>query len=405
MKSLSTAGLCTKFCVLGCLALVVSTTWLQAAYSWGDFQFGGFASQGYLVNTGRNDYLGDTSSGTFDFREYALNASWAKSKWRVGAQIFGQKLGQYGNDELRLDWASIDYQAAQWFGLRVGRVKLPRGLYNEALDVDSVRPFILLPQSIYDNRIRDFNASFDGGMIYGNIGLRRFGSLDYTVYYGDTPISTDSGASDFFNTDSPFRNVDIGIDSLIGGTLFWNPPVPGLRMGYSHTTYNDLLVLRHIVIPARHVDAISPNRAKTYNHDQLSIEYIWGDWTFATEAARATAFRTVIADGSLYFKYKSELFYVSAARRINSWLELGTYYNMSREHFDNHTNVPLPPLLEQEDYDLSARFDLNDHVIFKVEGHYMNGAGKIYDTASHPNPLSKRDTSWTMFAAKMTVSF
>ena len=46
--------------------------------------------------------------------------------------------------------------------MRAGRVKMPRGLYNEALDVDAVRPFVLLPQSVYDNRLRDFNASFEG---------------------------------------------------------------------------------------------------------------------------------------------------------------------------------------------------------------------------------------------------
>lgn len=51
----------------------------------GDIQFGGFASQGYLVNTGHNDYLGETSKGTFDFREYAGNVSYSTGAWRFGA--------------------------------------------------------------------------------------------------------------------------------------------------------------------------------------------------------------------------------------------------------------------------------------------------------------------------------
>jgi hypothetical protein len=85
-------------------------------------QFGGFASQGFLVNTGHNDYLGKTSDGTADFREYAVNASYAIGQFRFGMQVFGQKLGEYGDDKLEIDWATADYQPAQWFGLRAGRV-------------------------------------------------------------------------------------------------------------------------------------------------------------------------------------------------------------------------------------------------------------------------------------------
>ena len=394
---------------LACLALATgSATLSSAAVTWHDAQFGGFISQGVLKSSA-NDYLGKTSDGTFDFREYALNASYAKGAWRIGAQAFGQKLGDYGNDKIKLDWAMIDYQPFQWLGFRAGRVKLPRGLYNEALDLDSVRPFILLPQSIYDNRLRDFNASFDGAMAYGNISMKSVGSLDYRIYYGDTPMSVKSGASDFFNTDAPFQNTYIGIDSLMGGTLFWNTPIDGLRVGYSNTTYKNLDVGRQVIIPAAHIDRLGYKNSEQYKHHQLSAEYIFGNWTFAAEAAREYTHYKIGTPGleytGLHVDYKSELYYVSAARRINSWLELGTYYSVSREHFAHNTAAVIPPLLAQKDYALSARFDLSDHVTFKLEGHYMDGAGKVFNTPAHPIALSSLDTSWTMFAAKITFSF
>ena len=165
-----------------------------------------FASQGYIWNTGDNDYLGgDSSAGTYDFRDYAVNFSMAKGKWRVGAQFYGQKLGPYGDDKMTLDWGSVDYQATQWFGARAGRVKMPRGLYNEALDLDFTRPFVFLPQSVYDARLRDFQASFDGGMIYGNVNLKKAGSLAC----GDVP-----------NADNPagannYHLCDPKVDSLL----------------------------------------------------------------------------------------------------------------------------------------------------------------------------------------------
>ncbi|HVS53501.1 MAG TPA: hypothetical protein VHD62_14195 [Opitutaceae bacterium] len=367
-------------------------------------QIGGFASQGYLKSSA-NDYLGETSKGTFDFREYALNASWSTGKWRVGAQAFGEKLGSYGNDEVKLDWAMVDYQAAQWFGVRAGRVKLPRGLYNEALDLDSVRPFVLLPQSLYDNRLRDFIASFDGGMAYGNIDLKRFGSVDYKVYYGDTPMKPNTGASDYFNTDSPFKIIAIGVKSLAGGTLFWDTPINGLRMGYSHTTYTKLATVMHVLIPYAHVDSTSPKHTNAFNHDEFSVEFVRGDWTFATEAAHDVALYLVNVAGNLWLSDKTDLFYVSAARRINRWLELGSYYSISREHYVHNTNAIIPPLLKQGDYALSARFDLSDHLIFKIEGHYLDGAGKIFDTNSQPNPFALRASHWSMIAIKTTYSF
>jgi len=394
------------------LAALAFATPASAAYAWHDFQFGGFASQGYLLSSD-NDYLGNTSEGTADFREYAVNASWAKGKWRLGAQVFGEKLGYYGDDKLKLDWASVDFQATQWLGFRAGRVKLPRGLYNEALDLDAVRPFVLLPQSIYDNRLRDFNASFDGALAYGNIGLKQLGSVDYTVYYGDTPISVKSGASDFFNTDAPFPNTGLNLESMIGGTGFWNTPLNGLRVGYSYSTFKHFTADRDLVLPGMPPGFSVPVQkfAKHYDHHQLSVEYTVGDWTFAAEAARETSVWHIhwptAPEMNLFYwiNYKADLGYVSAARRINRWLELGTYYSVSREHYENHTDVPLPPLLKQNDFALSARFDVNDHMILKLEGHALDGTGKIFDTPTHPNPPTALKTSWTMVAAKMTVYF
>ena len=387
--------------------------WKQTTTS---VQFGGFVSQGFLANTGHNDYLGDTSKGTADFREYGVNASYAIGKWRFGLQVFGQKLGEYGEDKLGIDWATVDYQPAQWFGVRAGRVKMPRGLYNEALDLDSVRPFVLLPQSVYDARLRDFNAAFNGAMIFGNVSLKQFGSLDYRLFYGDIPIAIDSGANDYFNNDAPGVCLDIKMDSVRGGSLFWNTPLSGLRVGYSYSSFENLGSLRRTSLPlapppAPEVTLTGTKATDSYHRHLLSIEYTKGDWVFAAEVGREQAIYNVYVSGVhfLDLDFKSDYFYVSAARRITPWLELGAYYSYSRDTEPivgiNPLTVPGPPPLEQGDFALSARFDINDHLIFKVEGHYMNGSGKIFDTLGHRQPDADRDESWFLFGAKVTYSF
>lgn len=387
-------------------ALAVSSV-TASDLSWKNIQFGGFASQGYLYSTG-NDYLGDTSDGTFDFREYAVNSSWSSGKFRIGAQLFGQKLGVYGNDKVKLDWASVDYQAKQWFGVRAGRVKMPRGLYNESLDIDSVRPFVLLPQSVYDNRLRDFNASFDGAMTYGNIELSRYGSLDYRAFYGRMPIELKSGATDYFNNNLKATNLAFKMSSVRGGTVFWNTPVAGLRTGYSYSAFDKLTSERLIGTTSEYTKS-----AKTYERQLVSAEYTTGNWTFATEGGTEHALYDVslrsLTTGVLTpiaVTFRSQYFYVSGARRMNKWLELGTYFSSSR---DKQTSLfgsaTVYPILRQRDYAFSARFDLSEHLLFKVEDHYMDGAGKIFDTPTKSQPVATRDRYWNMVTAKITYTF
>lgn len=379
-------------------AAALSLASAGAAYTWKDIQFGGFASQGYMINTGGNDYLGETSEGTADFREYAVNASYAKGKWRVGAQIFGQKLGAYGEDKIKLDWATIDYQPAQWLGLRIGRVKMPRGLYNEALDLDSIRPFVLLPQGVYDARLRDFNAAFNGGMIFGNVGLRKLGSVDYRAFYGKIPMSLGSGASDYLNTGLAAQNLGIGMDHTLGGSVFWNTPVSGLRVGYSYSEFNNLSTQRRATFGAS--SFTYTKSANDYERHLVSAEYSRGNWLFAAEAGREDGNFLLVGFGpNSYRPAKIEYAYVSAARRLNDRIELGTYFSYSQDR--QSTN----PLLRQADYALSAKYDVNEHLIVKLEVHHMNGSGKIFDTAANPQPVAGRDNSWQLLAIKTTYSF
>ncbi len=388
------------------LIAAAATTLTHGAVSWQDIQVGGFVSQGYLVNTGDNDYFGESSEGTFDFREYAVNASYATGSFRVGAQAFGQKLGDYGDDRIILDWATIDWQPQQWFGIRAGRVKSPRGLYNEALDVDAIRPYVLLPQSVYDARLRDFNASFDGAMVFGNVGLGDSGSLDYKVFYGDVPMKVRSGANDYFNNDAPFPNVAIGMESAIGGTLFWNTPIAGLRVGYSYSSFKDFGADRLIAVPG--FTAVLYRDTDQYDRHMLSAEYMTGDWTFAVEAGNDTAdyaIGTVGFPSTQSIDTTLDFGYIAASRRWGEKWEFGGYYSYSEE-----TQTPIGfdfylPVLTQHDYAVSAKYAFNYNWLVKAEVHYLDGAGKIFTTPTKPQPYDDRDKSWVLFAFKTTYSF
>ncbi|MDR3457679.1 MAG: hypothetical protein P4N60_09550 [Verrucomicrobiae bacterium] len=364
----------------------------------------GFASQGYIYNSGHNNYLGGYSSdGSPDFREYGINASVAYNKWRVGAQFFGQKLGPYGDDQIKLDWGNVDYQATQWFGVRAGRVKTPRGLYNETLDLDSTRTFALLPQSVYDARLRDFNSSFDGGMIYGNIEMKKLGSLDYRAYVGSISLSPLSGASDYFNNDIPYPNTKIGMDATYGGSLFWNTPVQGLKVGYSVQMFNNFNALR----------TVSPTSSlwrgtSLYLRQTISAEYTRDKWVFAAEAGRDSANYWVQGFGNDFQNYDSYYGYVSATRQITDKFSLGTYFSYSDQMEKCPPYAPFNTDDRQGDLALAGCYNFTSYLLAKLEIHYMNGSGMLFNTptgATANQPRNTRDNSWAMIVAKVTLSF
>ncbi|MCP4404356.1 MAG: hypothetical protein GY801_44530 [bacterium] len=99
----------------------------------------GFASTGY-IKTDQNNYLVLSEDGSFEFNEAGLNVTTSLSEnIRVGMQLFSRDLGDVGNNNIELDWAFLDYQRNEALGLRLGRIKIPMGLYNDTRDDDMLR--------------------------------------------------------------------------------------------------------------------------------------------------------------------------------------------------------------------------------------------------------------------------
>jgi hypothetical protein len=394
---------------MACLALATcSATLASAAVTWHDVQFGGFLSQGYLQST-NNNYPVDTKDGTFDFREYAVNASTTfGTHLRVGAQVFGQKLGKYGDDKPILDWAVIDYNFCPEIGVQVGRLKYPRGLYSDVLDVDMVRPFIFLPQSNYDSRLRDFQASFDGALIYGSVSAGK-SSFDYKVFYGDIPMKTDSGAADFFNTSSLFKNPpgvqSIGTDSVRGAALNWNTPVSGLRIGLNYSYLTNLSVSG----PFAQMPSLVTNMNLTkFEYQGVSAEYTRGPWTFAGEYLLNTIDTLLTLPPALHqpvrsAKAGSRAYYLSVARRLGTKFEVGTYFCKLTNNYPSV--VTASNINERKDWAVAVRYDFNEHLLFKLEAHAISGTKDVFNVPGISNPSSSLSNSMMLFAAKTTLSF
>lgn len=399
----------SKLVFLSCLlaSTFASTGSLHASTEIGSgaVAIGGFFSQGYLYSS-NNNYPTADKGGTWDFREMAVNASTTLgAHTRVGAQVFAQRLGALGGDHAILDWAVLDYNVRQEFGVRVGRVKYPKGLYGEALDLDIVRPFAFLPTTVYNPVLRDFAASFDGAMFYGTIDAGR-SSFDYKAFTGDIPITAEKGVAEFYNGSGLYSSAGaktLGMDRVSGGQLNWNTPVSGLKFGFSYSAYTNLQTDgAFVAAPQFNLHS----NLKNFAWHTYSAEYVVRNWTFATEWQRSAgglviSAPPVMADSPSLVGW--DAWYVSAARRLGAKWEVGTYFAAIRSRFPS--SAGSLPGNQRADKAVSLRYDINEHVLVKIEAQFQDGTYQMFNTARIPNPSATRKDTNTLIAAKTTLSF
>lgn len=372
-----------------------------------NIHIGGFVSQGYLQTDGTN-YPFEADGGSFDLREIGLNVSTTfGSHLRVGAQVFAQRFGPYGEDEPILDWAVADYNFNQAFGVRAGRIKYPKGLYGEVLDLDALRPFVLLPLPMYNPIVRDFASSFDGAMFYGNVGLGGAGSVDYKLFYGDIGMDPDQGVADFFLTTSIFdKNAGLsrlGMDSVWGAAFDWAPGISGLKLHASYSRFSDLegagnLGGLPVPIPVELL-------LSEYNYLTLGTEYLVGDWTFAAEWQHQTgdaAVSTPVAPTSSS-TVDRHAYYVMASRRLGERWELGSTFAV-----DYNANAAAGTPSErkrQTDFALAARFNITENLLVKAEWHAIDGVLGVFNTPRVGNPPATLQGNSQFWALKSTFTF
>ena len=198
-------------------------------------------------------------------------------------------------------------------------------------------------------------------------------------------------ASDpLFQTET--QRVDVADDTYLLA-LTWNTPLEGVKLvgniignyTWSHYTANGAIDFES-------------------NPFTLSAEYIYGGLTVAAEYVQYEL--DIRIGGQQITNPTAEHYYGMLNYRFTDWFELGSYYSVSYPNKDDKEGkmyelLGLPAAKAWlKDLALTARFDINEHWLFKLEGHFMNGLdGVTGDMGEDP------DENWFLFAAKSTFSF
>ncbi|MEM6796520.1 MAG: hypothetical protein AAF725_21285, partial [Acidobacteriota bacterium] len=189
LASISMAALLAA-CLLVPSAVADENTWKDK------FEFHGFLTQAYAtadfsgpVPTPAEIILGIPEDGTTSYRFLALQFRYQiSSKDLVVVQLSSRSLGNSPigdiEDEIELDWAFYERRLADDTALKVGRIQIPLGIFNETRDVGTVLPFYRPPFSFY--REGSFTSeTVDGLLLHHTFLSATDFPIDVDAYYGE----------------------------------------------------------------------------------------------------------------------------------------------------------------------------------------------------------------------------
>jgi hypothetical protein len=184
--------------------------------------FHGYLSQAYAASDGLQ-IVGITKDGTADYRSAAVQIRADLSDQDAFiVQLSHERLGASPinafRQDVEVDWLFYEHQFGD-SAVKVGRVQIPFGIYNEVRDVGVLLPFFRPSLDFYGEG--SFNSETVDGIVLSH-SFKPWGSwsLAGDLYYGNF---------DFVSVDTEYF-LSKASDTY-GFELWLETPVPGLRLG------------------------------------------------------------------------------------------------------------------------------------------------------------------------------
>jgi hypothetical protein len=352
-------------------------------------QIHGSLSEGFAYSNDNNYLLMDTTHGSF-FTEAGLSASsQITDKFRVGVQVYDRYIGELSKGKVYLDWALADYRWKDWIGFRGGKIKTSLGLYNNTQDQEFLQTWALLPQSLYPVDLRSISIAHVGGDIYGNIPIKRGGSLSYDAYGGSIPDDPRGGYR--YELQAQGAKLSTGVAGRTAGfDLRWSPPISGLMVGtslaYNHREFSG--TLGAIRLPLTYETTL--DRVMAF-YGEYTRGNFRADAEYRAQTRRAGVTAEIPSHPVLLRPGSDEpAWFISGAYRLSKRVEIGSYYS----HYHLTQINPLVAVAGTDrdhifDKVVTLRLDLARFWDLKIEGHFMDGVsspGQAHGFYPQDNP-------------------
>jgi hypothetical protein len=355
-------------------------------------QFHGFFSQGYNLTSGNNFFGHSTNDGSLEYIELGANASWVPiDHLQLSGQLLFRRAGQTDPGSFGLDYGLLDYnflsdETDSW-GLRLGRVKNPIGFYNETRDVAFTRPSILLPQSIYPERVRSLTLSGDGFIVYGE---RR---TDYGVFSLQSEVGYPQAVDrelDAINFGRRVAGKWNGNLSYVSRLLYeWNGGE--LRGGITYVQAN--------VNYSSNFTSIPPSGKVRIEPWIFSLQYNTERWSLTSEAVlRHDSFHGL----GVPYSFTEEGYYIQGSYRFYQGWEALLRYDVLYIDKDDKNGKKYAALSGlpaysrfAKDWTVGLSWEITPQFLLRTEYHWTNGTGWL-PPLDNLNP-SATSSNWGLF--------
>jgi len=186
----------------------------------------GYLTQGY-ASASNLPILGIDSLATGDYRSAALQFRYALTdKDAFVVQLSHRRLGKSVlnqlDDDVALDWGFYNRRIGGT-SVRVGRVPMPRGIYNETRDVGVLLPFYRAPYNFYTEGVE----TMDGATVSRTFTPFGAWALNATAFGGGWDFKQAIPST----TTGQMTPRAMRAEKVVGGQLWLNTPLPGVRFG------------------------------------------------------------------------------------------------------------------------------------------------------------------------------
>jgi len=320
----------------------------------------GFGGWAYGDTDGNRYVIGD-ADGASDNVQFSLNLSVvANERFTIVTQVQFEQQGE--ETVTNLDYAFVEVNLTDTLKLRLGRVKHPFGIYGEIFDVGTLRPFFLLPQSIYGKQ--GITAKhYDGVGLRGSHVGKSWG-IDWDLYAGefqgdlDVPGPLTGDPNQFL---LPVAETSFKVEDAVGGRINITTPLEGLQFGFS--AYDGSQTLRSLG---------GQTSSASYTVYGAHVEFLDNRWSIRSEGSRIE-----VADGD---SFSADGFYFEAAYRfLEHWQVAARYDDFSAEL---GPNAPLdfsmlPPFasqfLENQDVAFGLNYWFSPELVIRLNFHMVDG--------------------------------
>jgi hypothetical protein len=305
----------------------------------------GFGSWIY-GNSDGNSYLAAEKGGSYGNAEFSLNLTAnPMPNLRILAQLFSDMEG--GVTDNGIDYAFAEWRFSDALRLRAGLVQQPFGLYTEIFDVGTLRPFLLLPQSLY-GPVGTIAVSYEGLGLVGRTSGPHGWHLGYDLYAGGLEVGI-QGSFDTITGQLPPgetlpENFNETLRDVVGGRLTAGPPGDRLEFGVSAYTAKE-----------------PGSRAIRHAAFGVSTQYQTDAFEARLEAVRLNQ------SGEL----RNNAYYVETSYRLTPHWQIAARYDRLDTDVEG---IPVPSaLLRHIEASLGINYWLGSNFVLKLSVHDVKG--------------------------------